>query len=116
MLPWHPDESAPVMTKHPRSPSMKVAVPTVYATRDSVLKMLSEPELEKVHSAEPTARMPVGDEYLDLMRLAQGVQRARGAVMDMSHLLPKDTVEESTWSKILLHLAASGGAPAPASK
>jgi hypothetical protein len=93
------------MTKHSRTSSMKPVVQTVRVTRDSILKLLSEEELANVSNIEAGTRLPNGAEYLDLMRLDQGVQQAHGAAMDMSHLLPKSSLQEPTWAKILSQLA-----------
>jgi hypothetical protein len=75
-----------------------------YETRDSVLKFLSDDEVTSVSLAETTADLSDGDEYLDLMKLAQGVQRAHGTAIPMGSILPKKAVHENTWSKIVTHL------------
>ena len=79
---------------------------TEYATRDSILKLLSDHEVARVSTAETAAHLSDGDEYLDLEQLGQGVQRARGTATPMGRVLPKKAVHANTWSKILTQLAA----------
>jgi len=74
---------------------------TAYVTRESVLKLLSDDEVAKVSTAETAARLPDGDEYLDLEHLDKGVQRAGGSATPMGHVLPKKAVHADTWSKIV---------------
>jgi hypothetical protein len=77
-------------------------------TRDRVLKLLSDDEVANVSTAEAAARLFEGDEYLDLERLEQGVQRATGTTAPMGRVLPRKAVHETTWSRILKQLQASG--------
>lgn len=81
-----------------------------YVTRDSILKMLSEEEVDRVSTAETAVRLADGDEYVDLEELDRGVQRAHGANTDMGRVLPRKAVLETTWSKIVTELAASRAA------
>ena len=78
-----------------------------YVTRDSILKMLSEEEVDRVSTAETAVRLSDGDEYVDLEQLDRGVQRASGAKTDMGRVLPRKAVLDATWSKIVTELAAS---------
>ena len=80
-----------------------------YVTRDSILKLLSDDEVASVTTAETAARLPAGDEFLDLEQLGQGVQRAAGKTTPMGRVLPKKAVHENTWNKILKQLPASRG-------
>jgi hypothetical protein len=66
-----------------------------------VLKLLSDDEVAQVSTAETAARLLDGEEYLDLGRLAQGVQRATNVATAMGGVLPRRTVHKDTWSKIL---------------
>lgn len=77
-----------------------------YMTRDSVMKLLSNEEVANVASAETDIRLADGEEYLDLWQLEQGVQRSSGVSEPMGSVLPKKTVRDATWSKILVLLAA----------
>ena len=79
---------------------------TEYATRDSILQLLSDDEVSSVSTAETAAYLSDGDEYLDLEQLDQGVQRARGTATPMGRVLPSKAVHANTWSKILTQLAA----------
>jgi hypothetical protein len=77
-----------------------------YVARDSILKLLSDDEVASVSTAETVVRLSEGDEYIDLERLDQGVQRARGSTTPMSRVLPRRAVHEATWSKVLAQLTA----------
>ena len=76
-----------------------------YVTRDSILKLLSDDEVGSVSTAETAARLTTGDEYLDLENIDQGVQRAPGKSTPMGRVVPRKSVHEKTWNKILAHLA-----------
>ena len=78
---------------------------TELVTRDSVMKLLSDEEVARVSAAEATPRLSNGDEYLDLEHLEQGVRRAPEKTAPMGHVLPRKSVHEQTWSRILAHLA-----------
>ena len=78
---------------------------SAYVTRETILKMLSNDEVAKVSMAETAARLPEGDEYLDLEELAKGVQRARGTTTHMAHVLSRKSVHPDTWTKIVALLA-----------
>ena len=80
---------------------MKDDVRTENATRESVLKLLSDDEVASVSTAETAGRLLDGEEYLDLERLDQGVQRATKSATAMGGVLPRRTVHKDTWSKIL---------------
>ena len=98
---------------------MNTELRTEYVTRDSVLKLLSDNELARVSTAETAARLSDGDEYIDLEQLEHGVRRAIGTTTPMARMLPRKAVHESTWTKILTHLAAArvppshGKSPSP---
>lgn len=74
---------------------------TEYLTRDSVLKLLSDAEVASVSTAETAERLANGEEYLDLQRLACGVQRANGTDANMGSVLPRKAIHEATWSRML---------------
>lgn len=78
-----------------------------YLTRDRVLKLLSDQEVASVATAETAERLADGDEYLDLERLHEGVQKAGTAATPMGRVLPKKAVHESTWSTILKQLGTA---------
>jgi hypothetical protein len=75
-----------------------------YETRDRILKLLSDDEVASVSTAETAAKLEDGDEYVDLEELAEGVQRAPGTGTPMGRVLPRNAVQEKTWSKILMEL------------
>jgi hypothetical protein len=78
---------------------------TEFVTRDSVMKLLSDDEVARVSTAETTFRLADGEEYLDLEHLDQGVRRAPGTATPIAHMLPRKSVNDKTWSRILAHLA-----------
>jgi hypothetical protein len=76
-----------------------------YIIRDSILKLLSDDEAASVSTAETAARILDGEEYLDLERINQGVQRAGGTTRPMAFVLPRKGMRVDTWRKILKRLA-----------
>jgi hypothetical protein len=85
---------------------MKNLIQSEYATRDGILKLLSDAEIAKLSTAEMAASLAAGDEYLDLERLGQGVQRANGKPTPMGRVLPRKSIQAVTWSSILAQLTA----------
>jgi hypothetical protein len=77
---------------------------TTYATRESILKLLSDDEVAKVSTAETAKSLSAGDEYVDLEHLDDGVRRSGGGAAPMGTLVPKKSVHEATWAKILTQL------------
>jgi hypothetical protein len=77
-----------------------------YVTRESVLMLLSNDEVASVATAETAARLADGEEYLDMEQLDQGVQRAHQKKTPMGRVLPKKSIHENTWQKILKQLPA----------
>ena len=78
---------------------------TEFASRASLMKLLSDDEVARVSSIEASARLADGDEYVDLEHVERGVQWARGATTDMARSLPRKAVNENTWSKIVTQVA-----------
>jgi hypothetical protein len=95
-----------------RQPPMKNDNRSQYVTRESVLMLLSDDEVSAVATAETATRLPDGDEYLDMEQLDQGVQRAHQKKTPMGRVLPKKSVHEDTWQKILKQLPAHSGVKA----
>ena len=82
-----------------------------YMTRDRILKTLSDAESESVSAAETVVRLGLGEEYLDLMRLQNGVQKAGTATSPaMGRVLPKKALHEATWRKLLSKLSPPSNA------
>ncbi len=77
-----------------------------YLARDSILKLLSDDEIAKVSVAETAASLSEGDEYLDLEKPGEGVQRADGIVVPIGRVLPKKAVHADTWRQLLAELGA----------
>jgi hypothetical protein len=92
-----------------RKPTMKNDNRSQYVTRESILLLLSDDEVAAVATAETATRLPDGDEYLDMEQLDQGVQRAHQEKTPMGRVLPKKSVHEDTWQKILKQLPAPSG-------
>ena len=84
-----------------------------YVTRESVLLALSDDEVSAVSTAETATRLPDGEEYLDMEQLDQGVQRAHQKKIPMGRVLPKKSIHENTWQKILKQLPARPAAKVP---
>ena len=86
---------------------MTVAERAEHIARDTILKLLSDEQNAKVSSAEGSAVLAQGEEYLDLEHLNRGVQRADGTMTTatIGHIVPRRAVHGETWSKILAQLA-----------
>jgi 1,2-phenylacetyl-CoA epoxidase catalytic subunit len=78
---------------------------TAIATRDGVLKLLSDDEIASVSTAETAAHLLDGEDYLDLESLDKGVQQATKLATAMGRVVPRRSVHKDTWSKILARLA-----------
>lgn len=85
-----------------------------FVSRDNLLKLLSDEEVASVSSAETSALLAEGDEYIDLAHLDKGVRKSKGKSAPMGQVLPKKAVHEKTWNKILAQLALAESAGAPA--
>jgi hypothetical protein len=83
---------------------MQNATRNEYLARDRILKLLSDQEVASVATAETAERLTAGDEYLDLERLHEGVQKAGSSATPMGRVLPKKAIHESTWGKLLKQL------------
>ena len=79
--------------------------------RTRILSLLSDEENARVSVAEGTQWLSVGEEYLDLMQLARGVQRSSGDGGSMGKVLPRSSVHEVTWKRILNELAVPVASP-----
>ena len=78
----------------------------IFATRDALLKLLSEDEVARLSTNEAGPRLPDGDEYVDLEQLRKGVQRvAPYSIVRMGHVLPRSAIRAETWRKICARLA-----------
>ena len=80
-----------------------------YLTRDAILKLLSDAEVGSVSTAETEAALSLGDEYLDLERLEDGVQRVGSSPVPMGRALPRSAVQADTWTRILAQLPSARG-------
>ncbi len=78
-----------------------------YVTRDAILKLLSDDEVSAVSEAETAPKLSEGDEYVDLAQLDRGVRTAGADALNMSRVLPKKSVQATTWSKILKQMKPS---------
>jgi hypothetical protein len=91
--------------------AMNEAERAEYVTRDSILKMLSNDEVDRVTTSETKLRLESGEEYVDLAELELGVQRAKEARTAMGNVLPRSAVLEETWTRIAAKLAAKPCVP-----
>jgi hypothetical protein len=80
---------------------------TSYTTRESILNLLSDDEVASVSTAETAPGLLDAEEYLDLERLEEGVQRAKGTTPVMGRVLPRKAVHDATWAKILTQVTAA---------
>jgi hypothetical protein len=69
-------------------------------SRDAILALLSDEEAARVSSAEGRNDLRVGDEYIDLQHLDQGIQQAFGPTKHEGNLLARTAVLATTWQKI----------------
>jgi hypothetical protein len=85
---------------------MQIETKAPLATREGILKLLSDEDLERVSVAEMRPRLATGDEYLDLEHLEKGVQRAPGASsVPMGRVLSRRVVHDEAWGRIVKQLA-----------
>ncbi len=76
------------------------------ASRDTVLKLLSDEETARVSNAESKAVLADGADFVDLEHLDKGIQRASAALpVVMGGVIPRAAVSTVTWNKIMAHLA-----------
>ncbi len=85
-----------------------------YVTRDTILSFLSDAEVARVSTAETAPSLVDGEEYIDLEHLDRGVRKAPDAAVSMGRVLPRRSVHEDTWSKIVMRLGASSAPATPA--
>lgn len=75
--------------------------------RDHLLKILSDEELARVGNAETAAKLLDGDEFIDLVDIERGVQRADATNRNPTgDVLARKAVHENTWLKIVTNLTA----------
>ncbi len=76
--------------------------------RETILALLSEPEVSKVSRAEGESRLVEGDEYIDLEDLGSGVQLVQATPRTApGRALPRSAVSEATWAKIVKAVGSS---------
>jgi hypothetical protein len=74
-------------------------------TREEILALLSDDEVAKVSEAED-APLVEGDEYVDLTNTKAGVQLVQATPRTPpGHALPRSSVSDATWTKIV-HIVA----------
>ena len=75
-------------------------------TRESILALLSDPEVARVSRAEDAKRLVEGDEYVDLERPENGVRQVHPSTrVHPEHVLPRSAVSDATWDKIVQAVA-----------
>jgi hypothetical protein len=74
--------------------------------REAILALLTDAEVSKVSRAEGEPRLIEGDEYIDLEDPGSGVQLVQATPRTApGHALPRSTVSEGTWVKIVKAVA-----------
>ncbi len=77
------------------------------SVRNSIVMLLTDEENARVTTAEAGASLVEGSEFLDLEHLERGIQRSAGtAAPEMAHIIPRSSVGNDTWSKIVSHLSS----------
>jgi len=74
-------------------------------SREAILELLSNEEVARVSTDESSRQLEYGEEYVDLLRLNQGVQSVKelsGA--RVPNALPRRDVQDATWAKIVAQL------------
>ena len=84
-----------------------------FTTREDVLQLLSDDEVNRVSRAETKVTLEAGDAYLDLEHLEQGVHMSQGQTAHMGFVLPRKAVAQKTWDEILAHLPPMAAGPLP---
>ncbi|HTR79107.1 MAG TPA: hypothetical protein VMH39_13400 [Gemmatimonadaceae bacterium] len=73
-----------------------------YATRESILKLLSNEETARVSTREGARALVEGDEFIDLEHPEHGVRRVQATTKPMmDQVLPRSAVRDETWAKIV---------------
>lgn len=85
---------------------MKPQAKKMFATRSSLIKLLSDEEATKVALAE--ARAPIeGEDYIDLSHPELGVLKVKmDGRIEWNNVLPRSAVHDKTWSEIVSRVAA----------
>jgi hypothetical protein len=97
--------SAPVGLTAPATPPLGQNKRIDYVVRERIMNLLSDSEVASVAKAESASRLSLGDEYIDLERLEDGVLRALESRTPMGRVLPRRNVASATWGKILVQLS-----------
>ena len=78
-----------------------------FVTRDAILKLLSDDEIARLSTREGGPALAVGDEYVDLKHLKNGVRRMTATTrVKISDVLPRRAVSAETWRKIRARLTS----------
>jgi len=76
-------------------------------SREAILELLDDVELSRVSNADGVKPLTQGEEYIDLLDLAPGVQTAKPSPgMSPADSVRRVDVSEATWAKILLRVPA----------
>jgi hypothetical protein len=74
--------------------------------REAIIQLLTDAEVAKVSTAEDAPRLVEGDEYVDLEDLDSGVQQVQATPRTApGHALPRSSVSDATWAKIVKAVA-----------
>lgn len=73
-----------------------------YATRDAIMKLLSDEEIARVAAFQADAHLAAGDEYIDLRYPERGVLCVESErVLDVAYMLPRSLLAAATWLKLV---------------
>lgn len=85
----------------------RIANAPAYVSRDEALSQLTENEAARVSAAEALGHLADGDEYLDLHHLDHGVRVATGRAGTIGGVLPRKSISEGAWAKLVAQTTAS---------
>jgi len=79
-----------------------------YFTRASIMELLSDDEIAKVTADESSTSLVIGDEYIDLEQLDQGVRTVVGrpAAIAVGRVVAKKAIQQGTWDQVVAQLAS----------
>jgi hypothetical protein len=80
---------------------MNKSRPNEYVTRNTLMNLLSDDEIARVSDVETSSCLDQGEEYIDLEQPNQGVRRYGEHAVSMAAVLPRKSITEGTWMRIL---------------
>lgn len=79
------------------------------ATKDAILKVLTDEETARVSTVEAAMKLHDGAEYIDLEHLDKGVQISNSAAHStaksaLTTIIPKSAISKESWQKIVAYI------------